>query len=152
MDQQAPEICELIENTATELQSKPHAFWSCLYYSLAPRIDYWLRHMPPRQTIGAAARVDRALLTAAYSLGYDSIFEDQLTLRRLRLPARMRGCGIRSRVWLAPIAYAASFIEAADASERLGPLRTAPVREPATPPSRHRRLRPSAHRPTVLHL
>ena len=98
MDQQATEICELIENTATELQSKPHAFWSCLYYSLAPRIDYWLRHMPPRQTIGAAARVDRALLTAAYSLGYDSIFEDQLTLRRLRLPARMRGCGIRSRM------------------------------------------------------
>ena len=77
MDQQATKICELIENTATELQSKPHAFWSCLYYSLAPRIDYWLRHMPPRQTIGAAARVDRAgraLLTAAYSLGYDSIF------------------------------------------------------------------------------
>jgi len=108
MDQQATEICELIENTATELQSKPHAFWSCLYY--------WLRHMPPRQTIGAAARVDRALLTAAYSLGYDSIFEDQLTLRRLRLPARMRGCGIRSRVWLAPIAYAASFIEAAEAT------------------------------------
>ena len=65
--------------------------------------------MPPRQTIGAAARVDRALLTAAYSLGYDSIFEDQRKLRRLcltgRLPARMRGCGIRSRVWLAGRAH-----------------------------------------------
>ena len=115
LDQEVDGIVSCIEKTTSELRATPHCLWSCLTYSLAPKFDYWLRHMPPVQTVNAAARVDRALLATARELGYDSIFHDAITQRRLRLPVRMRGCGLRSRVWLAPIAYASSFVEAAEA-------------------------------------
>jgi hypothetical protein len=45
------------------------------------------------------------MLQAAEQLGYVGMMHDPLTRRRFRLPARMRGCGIRSRAWLAPIAF-----------------------------------------------
>ena len=41
-------------------------------------------------------------------------FADDILLARLRLPARRRGCGIRSRGWLAAIAFASCFIECAE--------------------------------------
>ena len=56
----------------------------------------------------------RAMLQAAEQLGYVGMMHDPLTRRRFRLPARMRGCGIRSRAWLAPIAFTACFVEAVE--------------------------------------
>ena len=95
-----------IETTITQLRDQPHAAWAALFYSCAPRFDYWLRHMPPNETVQHAAVFDRAMLQAAEQLGYVGMMHDPLTRRRFRLPARMRGCGIRSRAWLAPIALA----------------------------------------------
>jgi len=108
------EIVKLIETTSIKLHDHLHESWSSLFYSHASRFDYWLRHLPPKHTIPHALRIDQALLAAAQQLGYDGMFDDDLTLRRFHLPARMRGCGIRSREMIAPIAYVACFIECAE--------------------------------------
>lgn len=105
-------ICELISDTVTELRVSPHSLWTTLYYSLSHRFDHVLRHLPPSVTQPHAAVVDAALLSAAEVCGYEGMLADPLTSRRFRLPARMRGCGIRSLELLAPAAYCACFIEA----------------------------------------
>jgi len=103
-----------IETTVTQLRDQPHAAWAALFYSCAPRFDHWLRHMPPHETVQHAAVFDHAMLQAAEQLGYVGMLHDAFTRRRFHLPARMRGCGIRSRAWLAPIAFTACFVEAAE--------------------------------------
>jgi hypothetical protein len=35
-----------IETTVTQLRDQPQTAWAALFYSCAPRFDYWLRHMP----------------------------------------------------------------------------------------------------------
>ena len=71
-------------------------------------------YVPPELTSHAASKVDTAIILAATQLGYPGILNDGITLRRFRLPARERGCSMRSRRLLAPIAYAASFVRAAE--------------------------------------
>ena len=38
-----------IETTVTQLRDQPQTAWAALFYSCAPRFDYWLRHMPPNE-------------------------------------------------------------------------------------------------------
>ena len=96
------------------LASSPHSQWAALYHSLASRFDYWLRHVPPTLTRPGAARVDQRLLELATNLGYPGMLLDRITVQRFRLPARMRGCGVRSRVMLAPVAFCSAMVEAAE--------------------------------------
>ena len=112
-----------IETTVTQLRDQPHAAWAALFYSCAPRFDYWLRHMPPHETVQHAAVFDHAMLQAAEQLGYVGMLHDVLTRRRFHLPARMRGCGIRSRAWLAPIAFTAYTGRCAGREAERGPRR-----------------------------
>ena len=105
------EVLELIAKTVDELHSSPHALWSCIYYSLQRTFEYVLRHLTPEVTQPWARAVDEALIAAAERCGYEGMLGDGLTRRRFRLPARMRGCGIRSLERLAPAAYCACFIE-----------------------------------------
>lgn len=60
------------------------------------------------------SRLDDALIIAISTLGLPGMFDDALILRRLRIPSRMRGGGHRSRVWLAPVAWASGRVEAAE--------------------------------------
>ena len=74
-----------------------------------------LQHVPPSFTDHAAARIDAALVRVAQQLSYDDVLSDGITMRRFRLPARERGCGVRSRQRLVRhAAYAASFVRAAE--------------------------------------
>ena len=111
--EKAQEVVTYIEQTAIRLADHPHALWSAVYYCCASRFDYWLRHVVPFHSRPVVLLVDQALLQVAEQLTYQGCFGDPITLRRLRLAARDRGCGLRSRVALAPIAYTACFIEAA---------------------------------------
>ena len=56
----------------------------------------------------------RSLVTVAGALAAVGMCGDGYARRRVHLPARMRGCGIRSLTTLAPIAYCACFIESAE--------------------------------------
>lgn len=109
------EIVSYIQKTISELRDKPHAAWVALFYSCAPRLDHWLRHMPPSETMVHASVFDLAMLQAAEALGFDGMLSDDITRRRFRLPARMRGCGMRSRAALARTAFSAGFVEAVEA-------------------------------------
>jgi hypothetical protein len=60
-------------------RDQPHAAWAALFYSCAPRFDYWLRHMPPNETVQHAAVFDHAMLQAAEQLGYVGMLHDVLT-------------------------------------------------------------------------
>ena len=86
-----------IETTVTQLRDQPHAAWAALFYSCAPRFDYWLRHMPPHETVQHAAVFDHAMLQAAEQLGYVGMLHDALTWRRFHMPARMRGYAASAR-------------------------------------------------------
>jgi hypothetical protein len=66
-----------------------------------------------RSTQGQRSCDSSKLHTIVYPLTA-VMMHDPLTRRRFRLPARMRGCGIRSRAWLAPIAFTACFVEAVE--------------------------------------
>ena len=107
--EKADEIVGYIEATVASLSDHPHALWAALYYSYQTRFDFWLRHLEPYQyhTRTPASRIDDALQRAAESMTYAGCFTDPHTSRRFHLPARHRGCGIRRRVELAPIAFAA---------------------------------------------
>ena len=90
-----------------------------MHYCLQSRLDYWLRLLPIDITRRAAQAVDAALLSTVEAAGRPGMLaEDDGTqaegvmLRRLRLPARRKGAGVRSRLDLAPAAYCASAVEA----------------------------------------
>ena len=63
--------------------------------------------MPPAEVGDAAARIDAAMIQAVEAVSYVGMCGDGYARRRVHLPARMRGCGIRSLATLAPIAYGA---------------------------------------------
>ena len=111
---EAAEIVSYIETTVSELRDHPHYLWFILYYCGQSRLDYWLRHVQPSHTVAAAAMVDQAMRAAVEELSYVGMLNDDITSRRFELPARMRGCGLRSRLGLAPAAYAACFVEACE--------------------------------------
>jgi hypothetical protein len=112
------EIVSQINDTIARLHFSPHHAWAALFYCLTSRLDYLLQHLPPSVMMGAARDVDDAITRMAEACGYQGMFLDgagDLSLRRLRLPARFRGCGLRSRQGLAPAAFAANFATAAAA-------------------------------------
>ena len=66
------------------------------------------------KTVSHARVVDAALTRAAEACGYEGVLGDAITARRARLPARMRGLGLRSLEEVAPAAFCACFVEAAE--------------------------------------
>ena len=85
-----------------------------LYYCCQSRFDYFLRHLRPEHTRPGCTIIRVALTKAVETLGYDSmIIGENITTRRLHLPIRQGGCGIRNLYKLAVAAYSSSFIEAA---------------------------------------
>jgi hypothetical protein len=83
----------------------PALLWCFAQLSLQHRSTYWLRNMPPAQVGEYCAIVDAALLrTAASALGFQPQ-EGSLALRRLRLPASLKGGGLRSAAATSPAAY-----------------------------------------------
>ncbi|EOD35792.1 hypothetical protein EMIHUDRAFT_227351 [Emiliania huxleyi CCMP1516] len=96
---QVSSIESYIEKTVLSLRAaSPHALWAAIYYSCSAKFDFILRHLPPDQT----------------ACGYEGVLFDAITARRARLPARMRGLGLRSLEEVAPAAFCACFVEAAE--------------------------------------
>jgi len=107
----AADVVTYIRATAAKLSGHPQALWAALYYGCQSRFDYWLRHVAPRITAAGAAMVDEALLEVGEQLTYVGCLRESLTLRRVRLPGRMGGCGLRARAELAHVAFAACVAE-----------------------------------------
>jgi hypothetical protein len=118
------EHCAQIESYGLTLREQLHAdthsLWALLHYCLQPTFDYWLQHLPPGVTLGFATRVDAVLADVVSTVAMLHPREwHPLVCRRLALPARRHGGGLRLRCELAPRAYVGSFVAA---SERFLPL------------------------------
>ena len=111
MRRKADEIVSYVDHTLSSLRDRPHSAWASLYYSCASRLDHWLRHLPPYLVRPAARRVDHRLRLAADQLGYEGMLDDDFARERFGMPARMHGCGIRSRFEVAPAAFVACCVE-----------------------------------------
>ena len=96
--------------TVEQLRPACHfGLWSCLYSAVQSRMDYWLQHLPPPVTLEVSTRVDDAMVSAVESITYRGALASAEVLTRFRLPIRRRGCGIRSRLWLAHGAFCGNF-------------------------------------------
>ena len=78
--------------------------YSVLFYALAPLFHFWLQHCYPSDCLAAATRVDATLL-AVVNHCVPGVTNDEVSQRRLRLPARMFGGGIRSLVDVSHAAF-----------------------------------------------
>ena len=104
-------IVSKVKKTVSMLQHRsPQALHTLIFYTIQPLLVFWLQHLPPQQVLPYAERVDEAVLEAfAAAVGASTEdLQEPLTNRRVRLPARWYGCGIRSMVEQATPAYAAT--------------------------------------------
>jgi hypothetical protein len=74
--------------------------WPLVHYALCHRFDYWVQHCLPDVVEEAAAKVDASVLRlCGTALGQNFTAPGAaLACKRLRLPARSKGGGIRSHV------------------------------------------------------
>ena len=104
-----------IDHTVSLLQSTDAASLGALTFScLSSTADYDLRLAASADSVRPLAEaVDDALLRAYAVSQLPSLLQDPLLVRRIRLPARRTGGGLRSRVELIPVASVAGFVDAA---------------------------------------
>jgi hypothetical protein len=99
-----------IRSTIHQLQpASSFAMWSCLYSAIQTRLDFWLQHLTPEETEATCHTVDAELRDAVEALTYHGATASEEVRLRVRLPIWRRGCGIRSRLSLAPAAFCSSF-------------------------------------------
>jgi len=103
------------------------SLWTTLYYAIQPLFHYWLQHCYPTDCVEHAGQLDELHAAVASTCIPGLNVDDDITLRRLRLPSRMYGGGIRSLVDVAPAAFCATVCRDAprmiDSVTRLGEMR-----------------------------
>jgi hypothetical protein len=111
LEKKGDAVVSYVQKTVNELRNvSPFDAWSTLNLCCQTKLDYLLRLLLPVDSDDLAAKVDNALGNAATALGLD--LTDPYVYARFELPARLRGGGVRERVWLRLAAYCASFVEA----------------------------------------
>jgi hypothetical protein len=83
-----------VENLAHD---HPQELWTMLQYSLQHRVAYWLKICTPAETEEMAYLVDTCIseaVEAATSIDFD---QEEMAEERLRLPARIKGGGIKKQ-------------------------------------------------------
>ena len=114
-EERASKTVSKIDHTVSLLQSTDAASLGALTFScLSSTADYDLRLAASADSVRPLAEaVDDALLRAYAVSQLPSLLQDPLLVRRIRLPARRKGGGLRSRVELIPVASVAGFVDAA---------------------------------------
>ncbi len=74
----------------------PQELWTMLQYSLQHKVTYWLRTCTPEETEEMAATVVCILMEAVQVATCVNFDTKEMAKERLRLPARMKGGGIKS--------------------------------------------------------
>jgi hypothetical protein len=93
----AREVEQTTRQYVEDLEAKyPQELWTMLQFSLQHRITYWLRTCTPEETEEMAEHVDKCIMEAveaATGVEFDMV---RTATERLRLPARMKGGGVKS--------------------------------------------------------
>jgi hypothetical protein len=90
----------------------PQEQWLMLHFSSQFLIDYLLQHCRPDDTAVIAGQFDRLMETLVSDLLKTDISGLEAGSTRMRLPVKLNGLGIRSRVELAPAAFAGALVKA----------------------------------------
>ena len=98
LSSKASDVVSQIRKITLGLRDFANEEWCALYYSSSHQWDYWATHALPRDSLPHSADVDVALLVAATSATGVDFTGNEIERRRLRLPARLRGGGVRSHV------------------------------------------------------
>jgi hypothetical protein len=100
-------VCSSLSQTCEMLDSALHGqhLWAALFYSLSHKFDFWLRNSYPSAVQEAAEMVDAGLRAVAEAALQNGLEDGSRALRRLRLPARMQGGGIRQQSELSHAAF-----------------------------------------------
>ena len=113
MEGKSSEVLSKINTVTSKLRHRhSQSLYTALYYSLANLFHYWLQHCYPAEVLAASQRIDQALLHTASLCVHGQLLSDPFCTRRLRLPARMYGGGVRSLVELAPAAFVSTVCKA----------------------------------------
>ena len=104
--EKANDVMSNIRNISLQLRARHlHSMHALTYYCLQHKFQYWTQHCFPRDVATAAARIDGAVRALVAATVGEEVNTDELASRRLQLPARMFGGGIRSMVDVAPAAF-----------------------------------------------
>ena len=103
-------MCNTIRTVEHALASTSrHALHALTHYCLAPKADYIAQHAYPEHSRDALRCFDDALRECSFTaMGATGplVASDDFARRRHRLPIRLRGLGLRSRVDVADAAFA----------------------------------------------
>ena len=99
-----------IETVVTKLRDlHVQSLYTATMYCLAPMFQYWTQHCYPADVMHHARAVDNGVLAAITMCVGPGILDDDIAVRRLRLPARKFGGGVRSLADVAPAAFVGTF-------------------------------------------
>ena len=87
------------QTTETYVQDRgdeyPQKLWTMPQFSLHRRVTYWLRTCTPEQTMEMTETVDLCIMEAIQAAIGVSFETKKMAKERLRLPARMKGGGVK---------------------------------------------------------
>ena len=106
MDSKGQSVVSNVKAIKQKLQDRHlQSLYTVAYYCLSHKFDHWAQHCYPEDVRAAARHVDAALLDTVRACIGPCVEQDALAVRRLRLPARMFGGGMRSVEDLLPAAH-----------------------------------------------
>ena len=105
-------VASNIRRISKELANYANEAWCLLFYSSAAQWQYWIAHAYPCDTRGPSTIVDEALIQAATAATGVDFAGSEISRKRLRLPARLRGAGLRSLVETTNAAFIGSVNQA----------------------------------------
>ena len=76
----------------------PQELWTMLQFSLQHRVMYWLRTCTPEETEEMATHVDCCIMEAVQAATGVDFDTEETSRERLRLPARMKGGGLKRAI------------------------------------------------------
>jgi len=114
LGRKANQMLSKIETVVTKLRDlHTQSLYTTTLYCLNPMFQYWTQHCYPEDVANHARVVDHAVLAATTMCIGRAILDDDLALRRLRLPPRKFGGGIRTLVDTMPAAFAGTLCRVA---------------------------------------
>jgi hypothetical protein len=92
----AQQVGQVTRQYVEDLEEEyPQELWTMLQFSLQHRITYWLRTCTPEETRQMAEHVDYCIMEAVQAATGVDFDGEEAARERLRIPARMKGGGIR---------------------------------------------------------
>ena len=102
-----------ITHTANELaQTETQTLWAFVYYCFTQDAQYWAQNLPPSLTKDFLREFDDLVLDTVarcFDTTRETLVNCKFSMKRLRLPVKMGGAGVREMCDVAPAAFLGAF-------------------------------------------